>query len=56
VQACPVVSIDVLPSVVGPDAWGEVRVALSRQHAAANRPAGIISRLYRLRCRFPVVG
>jgi hypothetical protein len=44
-----VVSIDVLPNAVGPNAWGEIRVALSRQPAGVNRPAGIVALLYRLR-------
>lgn len=48
-----VVSIDVLPNVVGPNAWGEVRVTLSRQPAGAGRPAGIIALLYRLRSDIP---
>jgi hypothetical protein len=43
------VSIDVLPSSAGPDAWGEVAFQLSHHPGAGDRPAGICSLVYRLR-------
>jgi hypothetical protein len=43
------VSLDVLPTGIGPDAWGELKFTLSRQIAGPGRPAGIVSLLYRLR-------
>jgi hypothetical protein len=43
------VSVDVLPTSGGPDAWGELGFTLSRQPAYGSRPAGVVSMLYRLR-------
>lgn len=43
------VSIDVLPTTAGPDAWGEVSFRLSRHPASGDRPEGVISMVYRLR-------
>jgi hypothetical protein len=42
-------SIDVLPSATGPDAWGEVACQLSHHPGAGDRPTGICSLVYRLR-------
>jgi hypothetical protein len=43
------VSLDVLPTTVGPDAWGEVLFRLSRHPAAGGRPAGVCELRYRRR-------
>ncbi len=42
-------SVDVLASKSGPDAWGEVFLKLSHHPASGGRPAGIYTLLYRLR-------
>jgi hypothetical protein len=44
-----IVSVDLLPTAAGPDAWGEMLFKLSRQVRSVTRPAGQISMLYRLR-------
>jgi hypothetical protein len=43
------VSLDVLPTAAGPDAWAEVQFVLSHHPGAGDRPAGIVSLVYRLR-------
>jgi hypothetical protein len=43
------VSVDVLPTATGPGAWGELRFALSHHPGWRDRPAGIVSLVYRLR-------
>jgi hypothetical protein len=43
------VLLDVLPTSTGPDSWGQVRVSLSYHPSSGNRPAGIVSLLYRFR-------
>jgi hypothetical protein len=43
------VLVDVLPTMGGPDAWGEIFFELSHHPGSSNRPPGIISLLYRLR-------
>ena len=43
------VLVDILPTLTGPDSWGEVRVSLSHHPASSTRRAGIVSLLYRFR-------
>jgi hypothetical protein len=43
------VSVDVLPSKSGPNAWGEVLLQLSHHPGSGSRPTGVVSVLYRLR-------
>ncbi|MCW2699775.1 MAG: hypothetical protein JWQ45_1310 [Blastococcus sp.] len=43
------VSVDVLPTSTGPDAWGQVCFLLSHHPASGDRPAGQCALVYRLR-------
>jgi len=43
------VSVDVLPSSTGPDAWAQVLFRLSHHPASGDRPDGVCSIVYRLR-------
>jgi len=43
------VLVDVLPTTTGPDSWGELRFGLSFHPGSRDRPAGVLSLVYRLR-------